>query len=142
MVHRLTVHCDRDRAADVRFGLAHIDWVGSIALDKKITGETGIYELTGIDRDEFMIIGLEWGAGELGAHNAHVIAVRRSDWDNRKNAADLGQIDAVDIQVHGVDPFGLLLAITHYLDIKMRLRVVENSTITITELLDSPPQED
>lgn len=121
--------------------VAYPDWHGTAQLDQKMTGNTGIYELTGVDSDEFLIIGLDIGGGESGMHDPHVIAVRKAELGNN-HISDLSEIRAVNIKVHGVDPFELLRQITHLLDMRFRIRSVKDSNITITELLDSPEQED
>jgi hypothetical protein len=116
------------------------DWIGTAQLDRKMTGTEDVYSLTGIDHDEWQIIGLDFGAGESGTHNVHVIAVPRSEWGGSP-PSDLAEVKAVDIQIHnGVDPFELLRKMTHLLDVRFRIRAVKDSTITITELLDEPPQ--
>ena len=116
------------------------DWIGTAQLDQKMNGSTDVYDLTGIDRDEWQIIGLDFGAGEFGRHMPHVIAVRRSEW-GESPPSDLSDVRAVDIQIHnGIDPFELLQQMTHVLDMRFRIRAVKDSTITITELLDEPPQ--
>lgn len=43
--------------------VGHPDWIGTVQLDQKMTGTTDIYSLTGIDHDEWQIIGLDFGAG-------------------------------------------------------------------------------
>ncbi|BBX87863.1 hypothetical protein MAUB_57360 [Mycolicibacterium aubagnense] len=117
------------------------DWVGDVALEKTMAGNTAIYDLAGLDAEEWQIIGLDLGATRSGASHPHVIAVRKSTLGG-KHIAELDSIEAVDIQLHNVDPWDLLLAIANMLDIRLRLRAVENATIAITELLDSPPQDD
>ena len=115
------------------------DWSGTAQLDQKMTGSVDIYSLTGVDRDEWVIIGLDFGGGESGMHISHVIAVRASEWNVN---SDLSHIKAADIQVHAVDdPFDLLRQIMHVFDMRFRIRAVKDSTITITELLDVPPQD-
>lgn len=115
------------------------DWSGTAQLDEKHTGPTDIYDYTGVDRDEWQIIGLDFGGGESGMHKPHVIAVRVSELDGR-HIADVNDIKAADIQVHGIGAFELLQKMTHVLDMRFRTRATQNATITITELLDSPPQ--
>ncbi|CAM5737143.1 hypothetical protein MAUB1S_01796 [Mycolicibacterium aubagnense] len=117
------------------------DWIGTAQLDEKMTGPTDIYDYTGIDREEWQIIGLDFGGGETGMHDPHVIAVRTSELAGR-HVAEMPTINAADIQVHGLDPFELLKKMAHLLDMRFRTRATEGATITITELLDSPPQED
>jgi hypothetical protein len=116
------------------------DWKGTAQLDQKMTGDVDVYNLTGINPDEWQIIGLDFGGGERGMHNVHVIAVPRSEWGDSP-PSDLSDVRAVEIQIHnGIDPFDLLRQMTHVLDMRFRIRAVKNSTITITERLDEPPQ--
>lgn len=117
------------------------DWVGTAQLDQKMTGPVNLYDLTGIDSDEWQIIGLDFGAGERGRHTPHVIAVPREEWGGSP-PSDLDEVNAAKISIHnGIDPFDLLQQITHLLDMRFRLRVVKDSTITITQHLDEPPQD-
>lgn len=116
------------------------DWIGTAQLDQKMTGPVGVYELTGINPDEWLIVGLDFGGGESGMHNPHVIAVRKSELDER-HISDVFDVRAADIQIHGVDAFDLLRQMTHVLDMRFRIRAVKDATITITELLDEPPQD-
>lgn len=116
------------------------DWSGTAQIDEKMTGNVNVYTLTGIDPGKFLIIGLDFGGGESGMHRPHVIAVRRSDLGD-KHISEKSQIEAVDIQIHnGVDPFDLIKAIIHVMEMRFRIRSVVGATITITELLDEPPQ--
>lgn len=117
------------------------DWVGTAQLDQKLTGPVDIYDLTGVDRDEWLIVGLDFGGGETGMHTPHVIAVRKSELAEQR-ISELPSIRAADIQVHGVEPFELLQKITHVLDMRLRIRSMRDVTITITEHLDVPPQDE
>lgn len=121
--------------------VAYPDWVGTAQLDQKLTGPVDIYDLTAVDRDEWLIIGLDFGGGETGMHTPHVIAVRKSELAEQ-HIYEMPNIRAADIQIHGVEPFELLQRITHLLDMRFRIRSVRDATITITELLDVPPQEE
>jgi hypothetical protein len=116
------------------------DWIGTAQLDQKMTGNVDVYSLTGIDSEEWLIVGLDFGGGETGMHNLHVIAVRKSELGDR-HISDVSDVRAADIQIHnGIDPFELLRQMTHQLDMRFRIRATKNATITITELLDEPPQ--
>lgn len=117
------------------------DWVGTAQLDQKLTGLEDIYDFTGVDRDEWLIIGLDFGGGERGMHDPHVIAVRQSELAERR-IYEMPDIRAVDIQIHDVDSFELLQKITHVLDMRFRIRSVRDATITITDQLDVPPQDE
>jgi hypothetical protein len=59
-----------------------------------------------------------------------------------QHISEMPDIQAVDIKIHnGVDPFDLLRQIIHLMDMRFRIRSVVGATITITELLDEPPQD-
>ncbi|WP_396909545.1 hypothetical protein [Mycolicibacterium sp.] len=115
------------------------DWGGTAVLEGKMTGSEDIYDFTGIDRDEWQIVGLDLGGGG-NLMDTHIIAVRKSDDDT--HLSERSHVEAADIRVHGLDPFELLRKLTKQLDIRMRVRAVKNATIMVTELLDEPPQED
>ena len=120
------------------------DWVGTVAFEETQVLPS-VYEITGIDADEWLIVGLELRAlaparpGQ--SHNAktHVIAVRRSElegwdlWNDR-------ELQAVDLRVHEVDGFELFFQMTQEVDIRLRLRTTEHAAIRITEFLDHPSQ--
>ncbi|WP_423488472.1 hypothetical protein [Mycobacteroides sp. PCS013] len=116
------------------------DWIGTAQIDQKMAESGSVYQLTGLDPAEWLIVGLDFGGGESGMHNPHVIAVRRSDLGER-HISDVSDVKAADIQIHGVDPFDLLRQMSHLLDMRFRIRSVKDATITITELLDEPPQD-
>ncbi|MGH3642537.1 MAG: hypothetical protein ACRDUX_26315 [Mycobacterium sp.] len=118
--------------------VSYPDWSGTAQLDQKMTGDVDEYSLTGVDRDKWVIIGLDFGGGESGMHALEVIAVRKSDWREAKGTS---QVKAASIRIHnGVDPFDLLRQIMHVFDMRLRIRSVTDSTIVITESLDEPPQ--
>lgn len=117
------------------------DWMGTAQLDQRLHGPVGVYELTGIDPEEWLIVGLDFFAGERGMHQPHVIAVRKSELGER-HISDVSDVRAAKIQIHnGVDPFELLRQMTHLLNMRFRIRATKNATITITEILDEPPQD-
>lgn len=116
------------------------DWQGTVAIDQLMSSD--LYGLTGIDRDQWAIIGLDFGGGESGMQMPHVIAVRKSELDGGPHISERSYIQAVDIQIHnGVDPFDLLRQIINIMEMRLRVRSVVDATITITELLDEPPQD-
>jgi hypothetical protein len=118
----------------------HPDWIGTTQLDQKMTGTVDVYSLTGIDWEKWLIVGLDFGGGESGMYEPEVIAVRKSELGGR-HISEVSDVRAVSIRVHnGVDPFEMLRQIMHQLDMRFRIRATKNATITITELLDLPPQ--
>jgi hypothetical protein len=114
--------------------VTHPDWKGTAQLDQKITGQTSLYDLVGLDHDEWMIIGLDLGGGEH-KHNLHVIAVPAGT-----NIHDQDEIQATDFLIHDVDPYRLLKAMSHVFELRMRLRALVNVPIRIVELSDVPEQ--
>jgi hypothetical protein len=115
------------------------DWQGTLQIDEVATSD--LYGLTGIDHDEWTIIGLDFGGGKSGMHMPHVIAVRKSELGGQ-HISERSHIQAVDIQIHnGVDPFDLLRQMLNVMEMRLRVRSVVDATITINELLDEPPQE-
>ncbi|MGX9295220.1 hypothetical protein [Tsukamurella paurometabola] len=122
--------------------LTHPDWRGTLALDERITGEDSLYSLTGVDKGKWQIIGIDLGGGEREfKHDLHVIALDR-DWIQGRRISEIAEFEAVDIFVHDVDPYEVLRAITHQLDIRMRLRGLVGKRIAITNRLDVPEQTD
>jgi hypothetical protein len=116
------------------------DWIGTAQLDQKMTGNVDVYSLTGIDSEEWLIVGLDFGGGDSGWHNPHVIAVRKSELGER-HISEVSDVRAANIKIHSVDdPFELLRQMTHLLDMRFRINSTKNATITITEHLDEPPQ--
>ena len=121
--------------------VAYPDWIGTAQLDQKITGDENLYDWVGVDFDEWQIIGLDFGAGESGLHNLHVIAVPRAEWSAQKDSG-ISEIMATDIQIHDVNAVELLLKMTHMLDVRFRIRAVKDSRIMINGYGDVPPQGD
>ncbi len=120
--------------------VAYADWVGTAALEIKFTNDRrSMYEVTGIDPEDWQIIGLELG-GTASSEDTHVIAVRKSDLGDG-HISDVSDIKAAKILVHDVDPFDLLREIKNQLDIRLRSSATKDATVTITELLDHPPQD-
>lgn len=118
------------------------DWVGTAQLDQRLTA-AGIEEVVGLNRDEWMVIGLELGGGE-GSHDLHVIAVHRSVIPDgggvlpRIAAANGGVIPATDFLVHDVDPYLVLKAITHMFELRLRLSGSVGIPIRVDALADVP----
>lgn len=115
--------------------VTHPDWQGTAHIDEKKTGDESIYTITGIDRDQWTIIGLDWGGGESGRDVPHAIVVP-ADTD-----LSARQIEATDLMLHDVDINDLLKRITHVADFRLRIRSVVDSEITITSLGDVPEQD-
>jgi len=115
--------------------VTHPDWQGTMQIDEKTTGEESIYSLTGIDKNEWTIVGLDWGGGETGWHELNVIVVPQG--------TDLSEpeLDATHLKIHDSDPMEILTKIMHVADYRLRIRSVVDSNIRITALGDVPEQD-
>lgn len=111
------------------------DWQGTMQIDEKLTGDEDLYTLTGIDRDEWIIVGLDWGGGETGWHDLKVVAVPAD--------ADIGEseLEATLFLIHDCNPVEIVSKIMHVAEYRLRIRSVADSTIQITKLGDIPEQE-
>lgn len=110
------------------------DWKGTAQLDERMTGKS-IYETTGVDFDEWTIIGLDIGGGESGVHDLEIVVVPRG--------TDLSapRIEADHLMVHGVDGFEALKSMMHVFEMRFRIRRLEDTEIVITKRGDIPPQD-
>lgn len=121
------------------------DWHGTAQLDERRTGKQ-LHELVGLDYDDWMILGLDIGGGE-SHHDLHVPAVDRtivpdgSDVLPKIAGAHNGEIPVTDFLIHDVDPYELLKAITHVLDLRLRVARTVGIPIRITSLADIPEQD-
>jgi hypothetical protein len=123
--------------ADYVWGEAEVtypDWKGTAQLDERMTGQTSLYDLVGLNHDEWLIIGLDLGGGEH-KHNLHVIAVPAGT-----NIHGQDEVQATDFLIHDVDPYQVLQAMTHVFELRMRLRGLVGVSIRIVEQSDVPEQ--
>ncbi|MPV50132.1 hypothetical protein GCG21_08960 [Pseudactinotalea sp. HY160] len=111
------------------------DWQGTAQIDEKLTGDVDMYSLAGIDRDEWTIIGLEFGGGESGWHELHLIAVPHG------TNLDADHIEATDLLIHDVNPVDFLRQVLHSADFRFRSQGMAGKTITVTALGDVPEQD-
>jgi hypothetical protein len=120
------------------------DWSGTAQLDQRMTAP-GIEEVVGLDPDRWTVVGIDIGGGERD-HDLHVVAVdwailpERGDGSvfPRIAAANGGVIPATDFLVHDVDPYKVLQAITHVVELRLRTRGTQDFPIRITALGDAP----
>lgn len=121
------------------------DWKGTLQLDERRTG-TPLHELVGLDPNAWMIIGLDIGGGEH-AHSLHVLAIDRAivpsggDVFPRIAAANGGELPVTDFLVHNVDPYAVLKAMTHFLDLRLRARNTVGTPVRVIALGDVPKQD-
>ena len=112
-------------------------WQGGMSVDFKMDSDSDVYAITGIDRDEWTIIGFEWRASDRqwGDVNAIVVPseVRISESPTR--------IEATALRLHDVSITEILPKIVHKGDFRMRRSHLANSEITITSLGDVPEQD-
>ncbi|PPF36351.1 hypothetical protein [Rathayibacter sp. AY1A3] len=129
---------------DARVGFP--DWSGTAQLDQRRTGERArLEDVIGLDHEEWMILGIELGGGEVehGRHDLHVVAVRRSDLPATKVDFDYNEeIPVTDFLVHNVDPYGILRAITHSFELRFRHRGWGEHPLRVVSLSDVPKQDD
>ncbi|WP_243226698.1 hypothetical protein [Microbacterium sp. CIAB417] len=124
--------------------VTYADWEGTAQLDQRLTGP-GIEETVGLNRDEWMVIGIDIGGGEL-EHDLRVIAVHRDRIPDgggvlpRIAEANEGEIPATEFLIHDVDPYAVLQAITHVFELRMRLSGASGLPIRVIEQSDVPEQ--
>lgn len=120
------------------------DWSGNAQLDQRMTSKQ-LEEVVGLDRDEWMVIGLDIGGGEHD-HELRVVAVHRDlmpdggDVLPKIAASNNGEIPATEFLVHDVDPYKVLQAITHLFEMKLRRRGTRDLPIRIMSQSDLPEQ--
>jgi hypothetical protein len=133
---------------DYRWGDASVtypDWVGTAQLDRRITAPS-LGEVIGLDRDEWHIIGFDIGGGER-AHHLRVVAVHTSDIPvggdvlPRIAEANDGEIPATEFDVHGVDPYEVLKAITHQFALRMHVSSTRDLPIRIVGQGEVPARD-
>lgn len=114
------------------------DWVGTAALDERMTGDdAGINHAIGLS-DDWLVIGLDIGGGER-AHDLKVVAVHKDtpQADGPDGAAaniaaaNDGVIPVTEFAVHGFDPYELLKHLTHMFELRLRWKSTENFPIEV-----------
>lgn len=122
------------------------DWSGTAQLDQRHTGEHAILEeYLGLDHDQWMIVGIDIGGGEVesGRHDLHVVAVRRADLPDATVDADYSEeIPVTDFLVHDVEPYEILRAITHQFELRLRHRGWGEHPLRVVALDDVREQDD
>lgn len=114
------------------------DWKGTIQIDEMHTGQHSIYDLTNIDREQWLIIGLEWGTSEEGPHELHVVAVPHgTDLDGE------APIEATKIMIHNSDPFAIIQQISNMAEFRVRLGWIEDAgrPVIVSQIGDEPEQD-
>jgi hypothetical protein len=134
------------RMTDYIWGDAEVtypDWQGTIQVDERRTG-TQLDELVGLDFDRWGIVGIDIGGGE-SAHTLHVLAVdKQKTGDARYEdvaTANGGDLPVTDFLIHDADPYAVLQALTHVLELRMRVRSTVGLTFRVAALGDVPEQD-
>jgi hypothetical protein len=118
------------------------DWSGTAQLDQRMTA-AGIEEVVGLNRDEWMVIGLDVGGGEHD-HHLRVVAVHRTHvpagGDVLPRIADAhgGEIPVTEFLVHDADPYEVLKRITHVFELRLRARGARDYPIRVVDQSDAP----
>jgi hypothetical protein len=121
------------------------DWRGTVQLDRRMTGPQ-LHELVGISPDSWLIVGIRIGGGEH-AHDLHILAVDRAivpdggDVFLKIASSHGGEIPVTDFLIHSADPYAVLKAMTHVLDLRLRARGAVDIPLRMTALGDVPLQE-
>ena len=124
--------------------VGHPDWKGTIQIDERKTGRQ-LNELVSLENN-WMIIGLDIGGGE---HDQHVkvltvdgrIAPVGGDVSPRIAAAHNGDLPVTEFLIHDADPHEILKAMTHTLDLRLRMRSVVDMPVRIDHQGDVPEQD-
>jgi hypothetical protein len=120
------------------------DWQGSVQIDERMT-DTSLHELVGLDSDKWMIVGVDIGGGE-GEHELRVLAIDASLAPEGGNIypriADQhgGELPVTNFLIHDVDPYEVLKAMSHVLDLRVRVRSLIGTPIRVTSYKDVPEQ--
>jgi len=126
--------------------ISFVDWSGTASLDQRKTGPHALLEdLIGLDHDEWMIVGIDIGGGEIenGRHDLHVVAVRRDDLPESSVDGDYSEeIPVTDFLVHNVEPYEILRTITHQFELRLRHRGWGEHPLRVVALGDVPEQDD
>lgn len=121
------------------------DWNGTAQLDER-RNKPIIEDLVGLDRNEWMIVGIHIGGGESGM-DLHVVAVSRSDIPAGSDVLptiaenNAGEIPVTDFLIHNIEPLSFLRQITHKFELRLRARGAGNLPIRVKALGDVPTQE-
>lgn len=122
------------------------DWQGKLQVDQRKTGPL-LNDLIGLDFDRWLIVGLHVTGGERKP-KLHVLAVDKKILPppaeapvlQRLAAAHGGEVPVTDIEIHDADPYVVLQAMTHSLDLRIRHRSIAELPIRVTGLGDIPEQ--
>lgn len=128
---------------DYEWGPAEVtypDWQGTFQIDEKLTGQESIYTWTGIDQDEWWIVGFDWGAGETGPHEPHAIVVPAGT-NIEAEVERHGYLPARDLLLHDVEAGDLLLKAVHVCEFRVRSQAIVDTPVRIVALGDVPEQE-
>ena len=115
--------------------VTYADWKGTAQLDERMTG-TSLYDLVGLDRNDWMIIGLDLGGGEH-RHTLRVLAVPAGTGIHNQD-----ELRVTAFFIHDVDPYQVLQRMTHVFELRLRLRALVGREIRVVQRSDVPEQEE
>lgn len=113
------------------------DWKGSVQLDYRMTGPWDLYDAIGLDKENWVLVGLSIHSGEDGSRSMNVYATPYDAWHKEKKDATV-DLEVTEFYVHDVDPFEILERMTHVFDLRMRLRYLEERRFVIRSRSDLP----
>jgi hypothetical protein len=128
--------------SEERWGDPSIDravWRGQVRMIERVTAAS-LDELVGIDTDAWQIVGVQISGGE--AHPVlRVLALERSAVSDRGTGSALeraaaahgGAVPVTEFEVHNADPYAVLQAITHKIDLRLRHRNLGDLDVVITD---------
>lgn len=113
-------------------------WRGQMRVIERVTAAP-LNELVGIDTDAWQIVGVQISGGE-GRPVLRVLALERSAAPNsgtgsaleRAAATHGGAVPVTEFEVHNADPYAVLQAITHKIDLRLRHRNLGDLDVDIT----------
>jgi hypothetical protein len=124
---------------------AHVpypDWQGSVQLEEDRGEDNDLYQLVGLDPEAWSIIGLDLRAAE-NLVALHVLAIDTKTVPDgsgriaRTAEASGGELPVTSFEVHVDDPWAVLQAVAHRVNIRLRDRNTSGLPIRVVEYGDT-----
>jgi hypothetical protein len=124
------------------------DMKGTAELDISMA-QRPIAHLVGLDEDEWSVIGLDIGGGEM-PHHLRVIAIPKANTPDGGDvlpkiaAASGGEVQATEFLIHDANPYEILQAVSHVFELRLRVRRLTEAGIPVRIVAhgDVPVQEE
>ena len=103
-------------------------------------------ELVGIDHEAWMIVGLDIGGGQ-SRHELRVLAVHRDLVPEGGGVlpkiaeANGGEIPVTEFLIHDVDPYRIILQMTHVFDFRLRRTSAVGYPVRVKDRADIPAMD-